>query len=61
MGSCQSAQSLARVVGSLCAGILFDLSGENLPYYAAAGFTVWALWRNYRAFASEPERPLCAL
>lgn len=61
LGSYQSVQSLARVIGPLCAGILFDLSGENLPYQVAAGLTALALWRSYRAFASSSKPHISAL
>ena len=61
MGAYQSVQSLARVVGPLCAGILFDLSGENLPYQVAAGLTALALWRAYRTFGSGSESRFSAL
>ena len=45
MGAYQSVQSLARVIGPLGAGLLFDFAGENAPYQVAAILTVWALWR----------------
>lgn len=61
MGAYQSVQSLARVVGPLCAGLLFDLAGENMPYWVAAGLTALALGIVYRAFARPVELEMSAL
>ena len=54
MGAYQSVQSLARVVGPLSAGLLFDFAGESAPYQVAALLTAWALWRAQKVSNSGP-------
>ena len=60
MGAYQSVQSMARVVGPLAAGLLFDFAGENAPYQIAAILTAWTLWRAQKVQASEPQNQPCA-
>ena len=54
LGAYQSVQSLARVIGPLGAGLLFDFAGENAPYQVAALLTAWTLWRAQKV--SSPTR-----
>ena len=43
LGLSQSLSALARVVGPQSAGLLFDLGGENLPFYVG-GIVMLAAW-----------------
>ena len=51
MGVYQSAGSLARVLGPLCAGFIFERLGIEIPFLTAAGLFVIAfsltLWRKH--------------
>ena len=43
MGAFQSVQSLARVIGPIVAGILFDELGPNAPYFFGAGVLLFSM------------------